>query len=92
MKVTGRVMSGLGPLEVRPDGKATRSEKGQARSEVGQVRLSAEAIALQDALGSDGGGVREDLISEAKAMIAAGELETDANLEAALDRLMAHLL
>lgn len=91
MKVTGRVAGGVGPLGAVREDKAAKGASSQRSDDSGLVSLSPEARALY-ALAVEGAeGVRGDLVARARMLIDTGELETDASIDRALDRLMAHL-
>lgn len=61
--------------------EATNSTSGQ-QAPVDQLELSAEAQILT------GGEIRADRVAEVRAEIASGVYETDAKLDAAVDRLL----
>ena len=92
MKITGRSTGGVGSLGTQGSGKAAKGARSESRGDVGQVNISAEARALQDVGVGPENGIRDDMVAEARAMINAGQLDTDENIDQALDRLLAHLV
>ena len=92
MKVTGRTASGMSPLNTTRDSKTAKGQTAQAAASYGQVSLSPEARALHEIalIGND--EVRPDMVAEARAMLDSGTLDSDANIDKALDRLMVHVI
>ena len=92
MKIPGRSLGGLSPVKKFSDERRLRESESQGGGEAGSVRLSAEARALDAMNLSRSNDVRMELVQEAQELIAQGQLDTDENIDRAIDRLLFELL
>lgn len=87
MKIPGRIYGGVPQSGNLQSGKRASESSRKSGTSAGSVQISPEARALDAGILAQGDEIREDLVAEAQELIASGELETDQNIDDALDRL-----
>lgn len=90
MRVTGPTTSGMSSLGSTKEGRTAKGAS-TGSTDVGVVSLSPEARALHEASLFGDDEVRPDMVAQARMMIEQGTLDTDENIDRALDHLVVHI-